>query len=88
MENLTIKTRTAKGKLIFAIVIMLLFQLNVLAAPADPLPTDFGGGDNPVDAPVTPIDDYVWVLMAIGIDFTFYKYKDKGSMQKAEGRRQ
>ena len=77
MEKVTIQTRTASGKWIFAIVVTLLFQFNVLADTIDP-PTDFGGGDNPTDAAPAPIDDYVFVLLAIGICFAFYKYKAIG----------
>jgi hypothetical protein len=77
MENLTIQTRTA-SKWIYAIVVTLLFQFNLAAAPIDP-PTDFGAGDNPTDAaPAAPIDDYVFVLLAIGIGFAFYKNKAIG----------
>ena len=83
MEKVTIKTRTASGKWIFAIVVTLLFQLNVLADTIDP-PTDFGGGDNPTDAPAAPIDDYVSIFMTIGIGFAFYKYKAIGKQNKAD----
>jgi hypothetical protein len=77
MENLTIRTRTA-SKWIYAIVVTVMFHLTSLAAPIDP-PTDFGGGDNPTDAaPAAPIDDYVFVLLAIGIGFAFYKNKAIG----------
>jgi hypothetical protein len=78
MEKVTIQTRTA-SKWIYAIVVTLLFQFNLAAAPIDPLPTDFGTGENPTDeTPVTPIDDYVFVLLAIGIGFAFYKFKAIG----------
>lgn len=33
---------------------------------------DNGSGDT---TPGAPIDDYVWVLLAIGIVFVFYKYR-------------
>jgi len=40
-------------------------------------PADFGGGDNPTDAPTEPlpIDDSVFVLLATAIGYAFYKYK-------------
>jgi hypothetical protein len=84
MENVTIQTRTT-SKWIYAIVVTLLFQFNLAAAPIDP-PTDFGTGDNPTDAPAAPIDDYVFVLLAIGIGFAFYKFKAKSQKPKEEGK--
>ncbi len=81
MENVTIKTRTASGKWIFAIAFTVLFQLTILASDTEP--GDFGGGDNPTDEPL-PIDDYVWVLMGTGIAVAFYKYKVIGKQTKVE----
>jgi hypothetical protein len=76
MENVTRKTRPASGKWILAVAMTLLFQLT---AVAQDFPSDFGDGDNPIDeTPATPIVDYVWVLVAIGIGFAFYKYKTNG----------
>jgi len=46
MEKVTIKTRTASGKWIFAIAFTFLFQLTILASDTEP--GDFGGGDNPM----------------------------------------
>ena len=75
MEKVTIKTRTASGKWIFAIAFTFLFQLTILASDTDL--GDFGGGDNPTDAPAEPlpIDDSVFVLLATAIGYAFYKYK-------------
>lgn len=75
MEKVRKQTRTV-SKWILAIVVTLLFQFNVLALDTEP--GDFGGGDNPTDAPPAPIDDYVWVFMAIGTGYAFYKYKAIG----------
>lgn len=96
MEIVTIRTRTASGKWIFAFVVTLFFQFLSFAQdpgdfgagdnPTDSVaPGDFGGGNNPTDeSPAAPIDDYVWVLMVIGIGFAFYKYKVMGKQTKLE----
>lgn len=80
MENLKINTRTANGKWIFSVVLTVLFHLTSLAQD----PADFGSGDNPTDAPGAPIDGYVWVLMGIGIGFSFFKYKAIAKKSKAK----
>jgi len=40
---------------------------------------DFGdpADTNPTDAPVAPIEDYIWVLGAIGLIYVFYKMKTR-----------
>jgi len=35
-------------------------------------PTDFGGGENNLDA--APIDTNLWLLLAVGLLFVFYKF--------------
>ena len=84
MEKVTIKTRTASGKWIFAIAFTFLFQLSILASDTDL--GDFGGGDNPTDAPAEPlpIDDSVFVLLATAIGYAFYKYKAFSKQTKVE----
>lgn len=83
MENVTRKTRPASGKWILAVAMTLLFQLTAVAqVEEEQFPSEFGGGDNPTDeTPATPIDDYVWILVAIGIGFAFYKYKTNGKQK-------
>jgi hypothetical protein len=79
MENVTRKTRPASGKWILAVAMTLLFQLTAVAQ--DGLPSDFVDDEdnNPTDETLAaPIVDYVWVLVAIGIGFAFYKYKTNG----------
>jgi hypothetical protein len=73
MRNLKIKNRTSNNKWIIAVVLTVLFQMTIFAGN----PGDFGGTDdtNPTDTPAAPIDNYVWVLMGIGIGFAFYKYR-------------
>ena len=84
MEKVTIKTRTASGKWIFAIAFTVLFQLTILASDTEL--GDFGGGDNPTDAPAEPlpIDDSVFVLLATAIGYAFYKYKAFSKQTKVE----
>jgi len=70
MQNFKIKTKQANVKWIFAIAFTLFFQLISFAQD----PTDFGGGANPTDEPVLPVNGYVWVMMGIGIAFALYKH--------------
>jgi hypothetical protein len=52
----------------------------LIALADDPMPGEFGGGDdpNPTDA---PIDSNLWILLAAGliyVSYKFYKFKKKG----------
>ena len=60
---------------VFTFIAILLVQFVALAQVVDPPPPDpgdFGGGDNPVDA---PIDAYLLLLIVLGLVYVFYKYK-------------
>ena len=84
MGNVTSKTRPASGKWILAVALTLLFQLTAVAqVEEEQFPSDFGDGANPTDeSPATPIDDYVYVVLAIGIGYAFYKYKINPSSKR------
>jgi hypothetical protein len=36
---------------------------------------DGNGGLEGADAPAAPIDNYVWVMILIGLTYVFFKYK-------------
>lgn len=79
MKNIKSNRKTTASKWVIALAFTLLFQLTTFAEED---PGDFGGGDNPTDA---PIDDYVWVLMGTGIVYTFYKYHRVAKLKKESG---
>ena len=62
---------TNLNKWMLALVLTVFINLTALAQE----PGDFGGVDdtNPMDAPPSPIDDYVWILVVIAIGFALYK---------------
>ena len=60
--------------IVFTFIAIVLVQFVALAQD----PGDFGGDANPVDA---PIDTYVWILLAVGLVYVFYKY---GSIKTKE----
>jgi len=70
MKSGTIKTRTA-SKWLLAIAVTLLFQLQSFAEDS---PAEITGGENPTDATVAP-DAYVFLLLALGIGYAYYKFK-------------
>lgn len=58
---------------VFTFIAVILVQFVALAQGGPPEPGDFGGGDNPLDI---PIDTYLWVLIVIGLGYSFYKFKN------------
>lgn len=42
---------------------------------ADELPPDFDIEDGVQDAPGTPIDAYLWLLIVISLGYVFFKFK-------------
>ncbi|RTY93908.1 hypothetical protein [Flavobacterium sp. GT3R68] len=46
---------------------------------------DFGDpvDPDPLDQPAAPINDYLWVLILVGLVFVFYKYRTYSKQQKA-----
>lgn len=59
------------------LLITLISLTTPLIALADPMPGEFGGGDdpNPTDA---PIDTNLWILLVVGCLYVGYKlYKKK-----------
>lgn len=58
--------------IVFTFIAIVLVQYLTLAQTEDSEPGEFGGGDNPVDA---PIDIYIWVLLVVGLGYVFYKYR-------------
>jgi hypothetical protein len=54
----------------------LLYIVNcvILLLIASPLMGQTDPGDDP-DAPITPIDDYIWVLALVGLIFGFMKFR-------------
>ena len=83
MKNIKLNCQTRVSKWVIALAFTLLFQLTTFAQD----PTDFGdtGDANPTDAPVAPIDDYVWFLMGAGIVYTFYKHYRNAMLKKESG---
>ena len=79
MKNIKSNCQTRVSKWVIALAFTLLFQLTTFAEED---PAEFGGGDNPTDAPVAPIDDYVWFLMGAGIVYTFYKHHRTAMLKK------
>lgn len=52
--------------------------------------TSFAQGDfgdpvdpDPLDTPAAPINDYLWVLILVGLVFVFFKYRSHSKRQKA-----
>lgn len=80
MKNIKSNRKAVASKWVFALAFTLLFQLTTFAQD----PADFGdaGDANPTDAPVAPIDDYVWFLMGAGIVYTFYKNRRNAMLKK------
>ena len=60
--------------IVFTFIAIVLVQFVALAQD----PGDFGGDPNPVDA---PIDTYVWILLAAGLVYVFYKYRSLKSKE-------
>ena len=51
------------------------YLCSTIMAFAQPGDDNDDGNLETVDAPATPIDDYVWVLAIIGLVFIFMKYR-------------
>ena len=79
MKNIKSNCQTRVSKWVIALAFTLLFQLTTFA---EEVPAEFGGGVYPTDAPVAPIDDYVWFLMGAGIVYTFYKHHRTAMLKK------
>jgi hypothetical protein len=77
MENIKTNTRTSSCKWILTIVSLIVFHATSIAETVVDTPEEIDSGANPFDAPVAPIDGYIWILMAIGIGFALYNYKVK-----------
>ena len=60
--------------IVFTFIAIVLVQFVALAQD----PGDFGGDPNPVDA---PIDTYVCILLAAGLVYVFYKYRNLKSKE-------
>lgn len=84
MKNIKSNCQTRVSKWVIALAFTLLFQLTTFAEED---PAEFGdtGDANPTDAPVAPIDDYVWFLMGAGIVYTFYKHHRTAMLKKESG---
>lgn len=66
---------------IYTIIFTLLFSLASFADPGD-----FGdtGDPDPLDQPAAaPINDYLWVLVLVGLVYIFYKYQSYSKKQQA-----
>ena len=51
---------------------------------AQPGTDDTGGTLEGGDAPAAPIDDYVWVLAAIGLLFVFFRFRALAQQKNAQ----
>ena len=56
----------------------------ILVTFAQPAADDTGGTLEGSDPAAAPIDSYVFVLLTIGIGYSFYKYKAIGKQTKVE----